>query len=460
MIRPHRLSRACVGAGMFSIIALGISVAGCPRAREASSAKPVITFWSTEGYQPEEVTVLQALAREFSERDGTAVKIEFFTWEEINSKYLAALAAGTPPNIGQHGPDLPLRFGQDGAVLPVDDLVGELGRERFFPEFLDAVCRYQEHYWSVPWFIEVRSLLIRTDWLAELNLEPPTTWDEWVRVCAAMTRDHDGDGAIDRWGFGMYGNDHFGQSWIPFAAQNGGGLFAADGSITVAAPENVAALAWYGDLYRKHRVTPPGTKSATWIDANLYYKRGLVGSLITNAYLLKELRADAPEVLAASRFYPIPVPRAGVQSRSYLGGSHLMVFRDAPHVDAARRFVRFLLDRNNYLRFLKSVEGGALPVFRDVASDPFFSDDPNLSVLIDQIAGAVRHPHRGPPNPAVGAAEGERIFGRALREVLAGTKSAEAALRDAQQATEAIFARHGAATVKPGQKPPAESEED
>jgi ABC-type glycerol-3-phosphate transport system substrate-binding protein len=101
-----------------------------------------------------------------------------------------------------------------------------------------------------------------------------------------------------------------------------------------------------------------------------------------------------------------------------------------------------------------------LPVFRDVASDPFFSDDPNLSVLIDQIAGAVRHPHRGPPNPAVGAAEGERIFGRALREVLAGTKSAEAALRDAQQATEAIFARHGAATVKPGQKPPAESEED
>jgi multiple sugar transport system substrate-binding protein len=124
-----------------------------------------------------------------------------------------------------------------------------------------------------------------------------------VRVCAAMTRDTDGDGAIDRWGFGMYGNDHFGQSWIPFAAQNGGGLFAADGSITVAAPENIAALAWYGDLYRKHRVTPPGTKSATWIDANLYYKRGLVGSLITNAYLLKELRADAPGVLAASRLF-------------------------------------------------------------------------------------------------------------------------------------------------------------
>jgi ABC-type glycerol-3-phosphate transport system substrate-binding protein len=376
-------------------------MAGCPRARETTSAKPVITFWSTEGYQPEEVAVLQALAREFSERDGTAVKIEFFTWRRSTANTWPRWRRALRPTSDSTAPTCPCASARTARYCRSMTSSANSAGSAFFPVPRRGV--------PLSGTLLVGAVVHRGAQPADphglagrVESRTPTTWDEWVRVCAAMTRDTDGDGAIDRWGFGMYGNDHFGQSWIPFAAQNGGGLFAADGSITVATPENVAALAWYGDLYRKHRVTPPGTKSATWIDANLYYKRGLVGSLITNAYLLKELRADAPEVLAASRFYPIPVPRAGVRSRSYLGGSHLMVFRDAPHVDAARRFVRFLLDRDNYLRFLKSVEGGALPVFRDVASDPFFSDDPNLSVLIDQIAGAVRHPHRDRRTPRSG----------------------------------------------------------
>jgi len=131
-----------------------------------------------------------------------------------------------------------------------------------------------------------------------------------------------------------------------------------------------------------------------------------------------------------------------------------MLFRNAPHGEHAKDFVRFLLDKGSYLRFLKSVEGGALPVFRDVAADPFFADDPNLSVLISQIDGAIRHQHRGPPQPAVGAAEGERIFGRAMIDVLNGSKSAKQALDDAQHATEKIFAQQ---RVGQKQSPPSES---
>ncbi len=443
--RERRLLSAGRQALTMTVLA-ALALAGSPGCSpdddgDPASTGPAITFWTTEGYQPEEVEVLKALARNFQRQNGTRVHIEFLTWDEISSKYLAALAAGRPPNIGQHGPDLAVRFGQEGAVMPADEVVAAIGRERFYTEFLDHACLYDGHVWSVPWFIEVRCLLIRSDWLVEAGLLPPTTWEEWLKACQAMTRDTNGDGRVDRYGFGLYGRDPLGQTWVGMAAQNGGGLFGEDGSITVDAPENIAALQWFCDLYLKHRVTPSGTKSATWLDANAYYKRGLVGSLITNGYIINELRKEAPEVLANSKYVPMPAPRPGGDSRSYLGGSHLMLFRDAPHADRAAEFIKFLLEGENYLRFLKASSGGALPVLRDVSQDAFFQDDPNLRTLVGQISGAVRHAHRGPPNPAVGAAEGEGVFGAVVQEVLSGRKTAGEALRDARRRTEKIFAR-------------------
>jgi len=418
---------------------------GCRREATAPSVeKPVITFWTTEGYQQAIVDELELQAREFEAKYAARVKIEYFSWEEINSKYLAALAAGRPPDIGQHGPDLPLRFGADGSVLPVDRIIEDLGRERFYPEFLDAVCRYQDHYWSVPWYIEVRPLLVRQDWLAELNLAPPTTWDEWLSMCRAMTRDVNGDGTIDRWGFGLYGQDRFGQAWVALAAANGGGLFATDGRITVDTPENIEALQWYADLFLVHQVTPPGTRSAQWTDMNAYFASGTVGSLLINGYLLERLRQESPNLLASARFVPVPARRAGERSRSFLGGSHLMLFADSRNTELAAAFVRFLLERENYLRFLQAVPGGPLPVLRDIGADAYFQEDPNRRVLIAQIDGAVRLGYRGPPRPEVGAVEGEGVFGEALAEVLSGRKSAAEALRAAQQRTEAIFAAQGA----------------
>ncbi len=118
-----------------------------------------------------------------------------------------------------------------------------------------------------------------------------------------------------------------------------------------------------------------------------------------------------------------------------------MLFNNAPHPEQAAAFVRFLLDDQNYIRFLKSAAGGPLPALQDVCRRPFFQDDALRRVLVNQITGSVRHGYRAAPHPAVGAAEGERVFGVVIEEVLSGRKTAAAALRDAQARTEKIFAQ-------------------
>jgi ABC-type glycerol-3-phosphate transport system substrate-binding protein len=118
-----------------------------------------------------------------------------------------------------------------------------------------------------------------------------------------------------------------------------------------------------------------------------------------------------------------------------------MVFKDAPHQEQAKEFVKYLLSDENYLRFLKCTSGGTLPVFRDTGEDPYFQDDPNLRVLITQIKGGIRHGFRGPPDPVAGAIEGERIHGDALRMVLSGEKSPAEALAIARERTEKIVAQ-------------------
>ena len=54
-------------------------------------------------------------------------------------------------------------------------------------------------------------LYYNEDILNELGEQPPQTWDDFKRICEKATKDTDGDGKVDQYGYAVgfnKGNDH------------------------------------------------------------------------------------------------------------------------------------------------------------------------------------------------------------------------------------------------------------
>ncbi len=113
------------------------------------------------------------------------VKATSFGPNEITPKFLAALAAGAPPDIFHAPGYVPRDFAQNKVIAPLDDLV------KLDPTTLknfDAITIYDGRRYGVPVNGGLGCMLYNLELMQKAGLDPkrpPDTWDELV---AAATR--------------------------------------------------------------------------------------------------------------------------------------------------------------------------------------------------------------------------------------------------------------------------------
>ena len=67
-------------------------------------------------------------------------------------------------------------------------------------------CRMDDGLYAVPFNKSFPVLYYNREMFKEYNVQPPKTWDEFVKAAKALTKDFDGDGVIDQWGW-AFNND-------------------------------------------------------------------------------------------------------------------------------------------------------------------------------------------------------------------------------------------------------------
>lgn len=150
----------------------------------------------------------------------------------------------------------PMLIPLDGSFDP-DIAISEEDRA----DFLDnALARYQGHDYMLPFSLDLRLFYYRTDLLEAAGFtEPPATWAELVEYAQALTKDLDGDGSIDQWGFaslGLPGQVFNTYTFFDFLFQNGGQIMDEDGLPAFNSPEGVEALQFMVDLRNTYKVMP------------------------------------------------------------------------------------------------------------------------------------------------------------------------------------------------------------
>ena len=95
-----------------------------------------IVFWHsfTQGPRLEKI---QAAADEFMElHPKVNITIETFSWADFYTKWTTGLASGNVPDISSTIASQLVEMIDAGAVIPVDDLIDEVGRDRFYENAL------------------------------------------------------------------------------------------------------------------------------------------------------------------------------------------------------------------------------------------------------------------------------------------------------------------------------------
>ncbi len=209
-----------------------------------------LTVWAPQlGAGVPEKEIWQPLIEEF-EKTHPGIKVDIQFPEIGPESYTVALAAGTAPDVGYFWNEMLPTFVHAGALLPIDRFVRPSERADFYDL---KYTRYNGNLWGIPLFAGGRVLFYNRGLLNAAGVAAPDTWEDFRDVAGRTTRDPNGDGKPDVWGFKIPVDAKskrltLNHGWTPWFEQAGGTWFTPDGRRTlINSPEGREALTF---LYR------------------------------------------------------------------------------------------------------------------------------------------------------------------------------------------------------------------
>jgi multiple sugar transport system substrate-binding protein len=233
-----------------------------PEKTEAPVPEEKVTIRITTWAGVEESAELQEVIDEVNSQVTNFEIVHEPAPDDYYTKVQTALAGGTSADLIWLSQEWIAGMADQGALLDITDCLGansDLPAANLNDYFSDVIktAIYEDRYYGLPWIAQPVVMYFNRALFDEAGLDYPTLdwdWDIFQESAEALTKDLDGDGVNDQWGFTMTG-------WPPpqmFAWQAGGEVIAADlGSSPVDTPEAIAGFEFYANMIYNDVHTPP-----------------------------------------------------------------------------------------------------------------------------------------------------------------------------------------------------------
>lgn len=155
---------------------------------EPSELAGDITMWHSFTQGPR-LEIIQQAANEFMQKNPKVkIKIETFSWNDFYTKWTTGLASGNVPDLSTALPNQVVEMINVEALSPINDLIDDLGRDRFSAAAINEGTVGENNY-SLPLYSHAQVMWIRKDLLEKNGLSVPKTWDELYQAAKALTKD-------------------------------------------------------------------------------------------------------------------------------------------------------------------------------------------------------------------------------------------------------------------------------
>ncbi len=227
--------------------------------------------------------------------------------KEFREKLSTMFSANTPPDVFLYNYRRLGDYAQAGAVRPLGDLLeagSELDGQDFYPVTL-AAFTYKGELQCIPQNLSSPVIYFNKALFDEARLpypQPGWSYDQFVENALDLTRDRDGDGQTDQWGFGTEVETI---RLAPFLWQRGGDFFddpANPTRLVLDEPAGRAALRWFLDLQLVHRVAPDIVAETAQNSEDRFLNGGLA------MYMSSRVSVPALRTITAFEWDAAPLP--------------------------------------------------------------------------------------------------------------------------------------------------------
>jgi len=374
-----------------------------------------------------------ANTRRFTELTGVAVQVDSENWEEVRPK--AAVAA----NVGA-GPDIVIATDEDPhqypeQLLDLTSLADYLGQK--YGGWFDVCHAYGMHdrrWIAIPIGAAGGAMVYRKSMLNAAGFDRfPRDMPGFLRLCRALKA----RGTPPGLALGHATGDSGWTFWALWAF--GGRLADESTQVAINSQQTIAALEYAKELYQTFI---PGTVS--WLDPsnNKAFLAGEI-SLTLNGisiYYAAKTSAD-PKLRAIAADMDHAFQPAGVSGQYVRGGLVFpaFVFKYCKYPNAAKEYLRFLMEREQYEPWQAASIGYISHTLRAYENSPVWSADPQHLFFRDVVKNLRPYAYAGKLGKSSAATVADFVVVDMFAEVCTGQRTPQEAVQRAERRAQRFY---------------------
>lgn len=360
----------------------------------------------------------------------TGIKVNYvrIATNDFHTKLVTNVSARQYPDIVIWNTMAGIEFMRTGIIDTVDDLVDEIGRDKYSESVLNMFTVDGKLY-EVPLLMRPAGTHVRKSWMEEagydttlktdengmLYYEGVRTWEDLLTLAKAIH-----DPANNRYGLGIQMSRlGFGDSagvMMSILHSYGGSLIGKDGQSAINSPEGIAAFDYLKKVWDA-KVMPEAVTTWDGNANNQYFISGDVGIVNNSNSILDKLNDET----AFNRDDVIILPAlAGPTGVALASGSPdtISLFK-TDNLENAREFARHLLKLETQIKLFETMGFGYYsPVRSDVMADPLFENLSDVEkVLMQNTLAASSSSYPGEPDARIQALYSSFIYDDAMEKI-------------------------------------------
>ena len=381
--------------------------------------------------------IIDGFAADF-EKENPGIKLRPIysgSYQESIAKALTAVKSGDPPVTSiLLSTDMYTLIDED-AIVPFDDLV-KTAEDRawlksFYPAFMEN-SQTGGKTWGIPFQRSTVVLYYNKEAFKEAGLDPnraPGTWQEMADFAQKLTK-RDASGNVTQWGVQIPSSGFPYWLFQGLAIENGVNLMNAAGTqVYYDKPEVIGALQYWVDLVNKYKVHPPGIVEWGTTPKDFFERK--VAMMWTTTGNLTNVKNNA-------KFdFGVAMLPASKQRGSPTGGGNFYIFKKSTPAqrEAAFKFIKWVTTPERAAQW--GIDTGYVAVRADAWQTPtmkkYVEGFPAAAVARDQLPFA---------KAELSTHDNQRVtkaLNDGLQAALTGTKTPEAAMKDAQREADRLL---------------------
>lgn len=428
------------------VMLVGSILSGCGGSEEPAATTTAdgelegdITFWHSFTQGPRLETIQKAADEFMEENPKVNIKIETFSWNDFYTKWTTGLASGNVPDMSTAQVGQVAEMINADALIPLNDLIDEIGRDKFNESALDE-CTLDGNNYAVPLYSHAMVMWIRKDLLEENNLEVPKTWDELYEAAKTLTKD-----GIYGLSFPCGSNDFQATNFLNFYVRSGGGSLLTDElKADLTSDLAIDGINYWLKVYND--CSPKDSINYDVLDQATLYYQGKTAFDFNSGFQIGGVETNSPDLLEDIDCYPIPTIDGSEQKGITTTNQPMVIWKNSEHPEICAAFIKKLYEEDTYIEFLHAQPVGMLPAISGISDTEEYRDNETIQqfahaeeVIDSQLPGGTAIGFEHGPSVQAGILTNQHVIEEMFQDIITNGTDVETAAKAAEDQLNDLF---------------------